>query len=106
MQLTTDPERRVLRYMKTYKFYSDPGHGWCAVKKKELEQLGISDKISAFSYMRGQTAYLEEDDDFTTFCEAKKAAGQEFKKDWHVDEVYYERSPIRNYDFYEAEVTV
>ena len=49
--------------MAKYMFYQDPGHGWVKVFVKELEQLGIADKISSFSYRRKDFAYLEEDCD-------------------------------------------
>ena len=55
--------------MKYHK-YNDPGHGWLKVAKSELVRLGIANKISAYSYMRGDYAYLEEDSDCSTFCNA------------------------------------
>lgn len=42
---------------KTYKFYSDPGHGWLAVKRRELKDLGIDQTISSYSYQKGLTIY-------------------------------------------------
>ena len=75
-------------------FYQDPGHGWLAVKREWLKRLGIEDRITPYSYQRGNTVYLEEDRDFATFHEAAKAAGWEvdfFPK--HTDK----RSPIRAY---------
>ena len=84
--------------MKTYKFYADPGHGWLAVKIEELMQLGIITQISVYSYMRGGTAYLEEDCDATLFFTAyKDKYGVDPKHDYrHTNN----RSPIRNYDSY------
>jgi hypothetical protein len=84
--------------MKTYKFYADPGHGWLAVKITELMQLGIITQISAYSYMRGATAYLEEDCDATLFFVAYcDKHGVKPKHTYvHTDK----RSPIRNYDGY------
>lgn len=55
---------------KTYTFYNDPGHGWLEVTVVELEQLGIDDKISQFSYREGNHAYLEEDCDAPKFLAA------------------------------------
>ena len=43
--------------------HSDPGHGWLAVKLSEIKMLGIETDISEFSYIKGKTAYLEEDCD-------------------------------------------
>ena len=56
-----------MRIKKVFNFYSDPGHGWLKVEKAILRELGIADKISAYSHMRGDCAYLEEDCDATTF---------------------------------------
>ena len=56
-------------------FHSDSGHGWLAVKRGEVEKLGIADKISGFSYQKGKTVYLEEDNDLTTFKNAIEATG-------------------------------
>jgi len=80
---------------KTYSFYNDPGHGWLAVKRKELVELGIIDKISTCSYQKGQTVYLEEDCDAPLFANAytAKHGVKPATKD-----VYHEKTPIRNYD--------
>ena len=56
--------------MKTYIHHADPGHGWVAVKRSEVIELGIYEKISSFSYQNGGTVYLEEDADGTLFVEA------------------------------------
>ena len=57
--------------MKTsFKFYSDPSHGWVKVDRPLLVSLGIIDKITPFSYQRGDFVYLEEDQDLSTFCDA------------------------------------
>lgn len=55
-----------------YDFYSDPGHGWLKVSRKELEELGLVDTISTFSYQRKDAVYLEEDCDAAAFFNAKK----------------------------------
>ena len=56
--------------MKTYIWAVDAGHEWLAVKKSELVELGIADKISLYSYEKGGTAYLEGDCDASLFFEA------------------------------------
>lgn len=81
-----------------YMFYTDPGHGWLAVKIAELHRLGIIDKISNCSYMRGKTAYLEEDCDAPAFLNAKEAAGEEVKINHSNSARDY--SPIRSYAMY------
>lgn len=58
--------------MKTYIWAVDAGHEWLAVKKKELIELGIADKISEYSYEKGGTAYLEGDCDAAYFFDAYK----------------------------------
>lgn len=55
---------------KVYKYHQDAGHGWLAVKRHELIELGILDKITSYSYQNGQTVYLEEDQDYSTFFKA------------------------------------
>jgi hypothetical protein len=59
----------------TLQMLSDPGHGWIRFPKKRLEKLGIANKISSYSYQRGDTAFLEEDCDFTILIDALKANG-------------------------------
>ena len=56
-------------------FHSDSGHGWLAVKRTEVYNLGIADKITTFSYQKGKTVYLEEDTDLTTFKTALESTG-------------------------------
>lgn len=58
-------------------FHSDPGHGWLAVKISLLQELGLEDKISGYSYMKGKTAYLEEDGDASLFMKSAKEKGYE-----------------------------
>lgn len=82
---------------KVFDFYEDAGHGWMKVKKELLSEMRIADKITEFSYERGEYAYLEEDCDLTTFCRTYKAMyGEEFKVKTH----YSKRSAIRDYDCY------
>lgn len=55
-----------------FKFYCDPGHGWLAVKRTLLDELGIAHLISPYSYAKGGTVYLEEDCDASVFFKAYK----------------------------------
>ena len=63
--------------MKTLSFncYSDPGHGWIKVSKKLIAKLNIADKITAFSYQRGDQVFLEEDCDASLFVQTLELKG-------------------------------
>ena len=78
-------------------YFTDPGHGWVSVKKSVLVFLGIADQISHYSYMRGASAYLEEDCDLGLLyrvCDASNIKINLTPK--HTNK----RSPIRSYDTY------
>lgn len=79
------------------KFHSDPSHGWLAVKRELIKDLGIADKITSFSYERGQSVYLEEDCDAALFIETAKAKGLQFVIEHCKPQNY---SKIRNYPSY------
>ena len=79
--------------------YTDPGHGWGAVKRTVLTDLGIANRVTAYSYQRGQSVYLEEDCDLSLLIGALRERG--VTPEWvehHTDR----RSPIRSYDHYRA----
>jgi hypothetical protein len=59
--------------MKPILYYTDPGHGWFAVKRTDLADLGLLDKVTTYSYQRGQTVYLEEDCDASLYFAAYRA---------------------------------
>ena len=59
--------------MKTYIWAVDAGHEWLAVKQQELTDLNIADKITEYSYIKGETVYLEGDCDAATFIQAYTA---------------------------------
>lgn len=79
---------------KNYIMHEDEGHAWLAVKRKELEDLGIIDKISSYSYQKGQIVYLEEDRDFGLFV---NAIGEKRANNLKMKGSYHKVSPIRNY---------
>ena len=58
----------------TYKFISDPGHGWLEVPHQDLIDLGVDNKISKYSYLdrSSNMAYLEEDLDAGVFMDRYK----------------------------------
>lgn len=80
----------------TYHAYSDPGHGWLKVPRKELHELGIADQITPYSYERGEWVYLEEDADLSTFAKAHPKWNQ-VKRIWHCTD---RQSRIRSYRDY------
>lgn len=85
----------------TIQFYSDPGHGWAKVSRDTLASFGLLNKISAYSYQRGQFVYLEEDCDLSTYIQALTAAGIPFK--FRESVCLERRSKIRSYDSYRPE---
>lgn len=56
--------------MATFTLFADPGHAWAKVPRKLLHELGIADRITRFSYERGEDVYLEEDCDLGIFYAA------------------------------------
>lgn len=79
------------------KYYQDPGHGWIAIKRNLLQQLNIADKVSPYSYQRGQTVYLEEDRDAYLFVKEMEKNGVEVIPEYvHTNNT----SPIRSYASY------
>ena len=83
---------------KTYIFHTDPGHGWLAVPFKDIEALGVGDKISRYSYVKRKTAYLEEDCDAAVFINAYKAR---FGKMFEYRTSYQDRTQIRYFASYQ-----
>lgn len=91
--------------MKTEKFsvFSDPGHSWVKVPILLLRELNIVDKITPYSYMYGQFAYLEEDMDWHTWVTAmaEKKPNVQLKYDTkHTNN----SSRVRSYDCYNSKV--
>jgi hypothetical protein len=80
-------------------YYQDPGHGWIKVKKSVLQRLGIAGDISAYSYQRGDYAYLEEDGDAERLFQAAGAHGLVIQLNHlHTNK----QSKIRAYESYQA----
>lgn len=87
---------KVIKKYRFYRFYEDTGHGWVAVKRKEVIELGILEKITGLSHQKGDTIYLEEDFDLTTFINALKVKDITYS----FKNSYKSRSPIRSYDHF------
>ena len=85
---------------KKFDVYCDTGHGWLKVKKSLLDVLGITDRISQFSHMRNEYAYLEEDCDASTFVGAyEEKYGIRPQYRFHYSD---KLSLIRNYNSFTA----
>jgi len=92
------PKKEITWDASEYVFHNDPGHGWLAVKRKELEDLGILSDITPYSYEKGETVYLEEDQDLTTYINAvKEKHDLPDNYQFNFKDSYKDRSPIRNY---------
>ena len=79
-----------------YLFHSDPGHGWLQVKRQELKDLGILDKISHYSYQKRGDVFLEEDCDYSLFMHEMRSRGKEVKITELVSK--HDDSIIRSYE--------
>ncbi|RLD84453.1 MAG: hypothetical protein DRJ10_01255 [Bacteroidetes bacterium] len=80
-----------------FNFYCDPGHGWIKVPLTLLSELGIADKISSYSYINKDHAFLEEDCDASLFIHSMKAQGYKISlNEFHTNN----SSKIRSYDEY------
>ena len=81
------------------KVYSDPGHGWGAVKRSVLFELGVLNRISSYSYQRGKTVYLEEDCDLELVVQKLIKLNIYFR---FIENYTDKPSPIRYYDHFEV----
>lgn len=56
--------------MKTFTIivYNDPSHAWGKVKRKVLDNLGLAQQVSSYSYQYKDNVYLEEDADLSLVC--------------------------------------
>jgi hypothetical protein len=80
-----------------FTFYSDPGHGWLQVPHKIIDDLGISSKITHYSYRDQECAYLEEDCDLSLFMQEAKANGLAIT---FIERNFNHDCAIRNYQRY------
>lgn len=85
-----------------YIYEQDPGHGWLKVSYQELQRLGISEKISHYSYRNKGEVFLEEDLDMQVFMEAKRKAGESVS----LRRLYVDKTPIRGYQPYSFSIAV
>jgi hypothetical protein len=96
IQLPTGKMNKDLSTKKMYTYMTDPGHGWLSVPYSDLEELGLVDKISPYSYMNASRVFLEEDGDMSMFLEAAARAG------WKIEHktTYSNRASCRSYGNY------
>ena len=82
---------------KTLLMFEDPGHAWCKVSRHDKVFQMIAKEVSYFSHQRGDSVYLEEDDDLGLYCKKLKELGYEIKWKYnHTDD----ESRIRRYEQY------
>ena len=85
--------------MKTFTIivYNDPGHGWGKVKRQVLSNLGLVDKVSAYSYQYKDNVYLEEDCDLPLLVQTLFALDVRVK---FIEKSTNKQSRIRSYESY------
>jgi hypothetical protein len=74
--------------------HSDSQHGWLAVNRKKVQEIMGLENVTRFSYQKGNTVYLECDQDLTNFMNAVEKKGIELETKLGK---HYESSPIRYY---------
>ena len=88
----------VMSRTRTFEIFSDPGHAWIKVCKKDLYKLFGQfwrKHFTNFSYERGEYAYLEEDRDAAMFVDQLKFQKIDFKFKEHKSSESHSR--IRRY---------
>lgn len=83
----------------TLNYFTDPGHGWIEAPIQLLKQLGIVNKITSYSYRKGNTAFLEEDCDSVPSFDG---ANQTRRKYDIIEHHTNNDSKIRDYHSYYA----
>ena len=79
-----------------YTVWTDPSHAWIEVPKREVKELGLLDRISTFSFEKGDNLYLEEDVDGAMFLDR-------INEDiFELDERYEDESRVRKYKPYKG----
>lgn len=83
---------------RNFTWLQDPGHSWLSVPIAYLMNVCNKEdiaRISAYSYIKGKSVYLEEDCDAVIFIDAWKRKYNTFHYSFGITE---KRSPIRSYD--------
>jgi hypothetical protein len=85
---------------ETFTLFVDPGHAWVKVPVAILQELKIADRITRFSYLRNDVAYLEEDCDLATFVRAYRE--KHGKTPHFIERSTSRNSRIRSYSSYRS----
>lgn len=95
MTMQTGTNNKIL----TRKYHRDHNNGWLCVKISELEALQIADKISNKSYMKKQSAYLDDKGDMNIYIHEIKQRGYSINT---VDGKVFEKTdhPIKRFQPY------
>lgn len=72
--------------------HADDGHAWLEVSLNDIRYLGIWDRISRYSYIKDDRAFLEEDCDANVYLNKAKEEGWKIS----VTEKYMNNSFVRN----------
>jgi len=81
----------------TLNIYNDPSHGWAKVSIDTLKRLGLINKISSYSYIKNNHAYLEEDCDLSLLLKTL----EQFNIRYKLKHNYANKSSkIRSYEQY------
>lgn len=81
----------------TLNVYTDPSHGWIKIALKHLNKLNLIDKITPFSFIYNNHAYLEEDCDASLLIDTLKQNDIHFEFRYHHSNT---SSKLRYYDSY------
>lgn len=81
-----DKLREHLKKNRKLTLFVDPGHSWLRVQKDLIDDLGLTNKITNFSYFDSsrELVYLEEHEDVSTFVNKIKELGFNFKEEFEI----------------------
>ena len=77
--------------------FSDPGHSWLQVPLADIYTLGLRARISSFSFIKNQIAYLEEDRDMGLYLKAREKAGYPDPDISYFYVEHFDRSNMRRF---------
>ena len=80
--------------------FTDPGHGWYKIDIEKLQRLGLVSKISSYSFINNNHAYLEEDDDATLLFNRLEELGIQYRVNYYHSNT---KSKLRGYHSYSAD---